>query len=94
MYTHVYIKAHEAIRMFTYKNTRIRRPMQHLGTKMASPAYIQQKKGIHNAPIMVPLSCHHLLLPQAVAAHHHLPQAVVVHPLQDPPAPAAGIHSS
>jgi hypothetical protein len=33
MYTHVYIKAHQAIQMFTYKNTCIRRPMQHLGTK-------------------------------------------------------------
>jgi hypothetical protein len=33
MYTHVYIKSHQAIRMFTYKNTCIRRPMQHLGTK-------------------------------------------------------------
>jgi hypothetical protein len=33
MYTHVYIKSHQAIRMFTYKNTCIRRPVQHLGTK-------------------------------------------------------------
>jgi hypothetical protein len=81
MYTHVYIKAHQAIRMFTYKNTCIRRPMQHLGTKNGLTSLYTTKKDIHHAPLMVPLSHHHLLLPQAVAAHHHLPQAVVVHPL-------------
>jgi hypothetical protein len=43
--------------------------------------------------IRVPLSHPQLPLPQeAVVAHPHLPQAVVVEHLQDPPAPAAGVH--
>jgi hypothetical protein len=33
MYTHIYILSHQAIRMFTYKNTYARRPVPHLGTK-------------------------------------------------------------
>jgi hypothetical protein len=52
---------------------------------MGSPAYIQ--KYIHHAPLMVPLSRHHLLFPPAVAADHHLPQAVVVHPHTGPSCP-------
>jgi hypothetical protein len=45
--------------------------------------------------IRVPLSHPQLLLPQEeVVAHPHLPQVVVVEHLQDPPAPAAGVHWS
>jgi hypothetical protein len=64
--------------------------------KMGSPAYIQNIY-IHQcirAPLTVPLEHHYLLLPQVVAADHHLPQAVVVHPLPAPPAPAAVVRSS
>jgi hypothetical protein len=76
MYTHIYISAHQAIRMFTYKNTYARRPVPHLGTKIGSPAYIQSKR--YTSYIRVPLSHPHLLLPQEeVVAHPHLPQAVV-----------------
>jgi hypothetical protein len=42
----------------------------------------------------VPLEHHRLLLPQAVAAHHLLPQEVVVPPLPAPPAPVAVIRLS
>jgi hypothetical protein len=91
MYTHIYIWAHQAIRMFTYKNTSARRPVPHLGTKISSPSYIQSQRYI--TYIRVPLSHPHLLLPQEeVVAHHHLPQAVVVEHPQDPPTPAAGVH--
>ena len=45
--------------------------------------------------IRVPLSHPQLLLPrEEVVAHPHLPQVVVVEHLRDPPAPAAGVHSS
>jgi hypothetical protein len=63
---------------------------------MGSLAYIK-KIYIHQcirAPLTVPLKHHRLLLPQAVAAHHHLPQAVVAHPLPAPPAPATVIRLS
>jgi hypothetical protein len=92
MYTHIYIWAPQAIRMFTYnKNTSAHRPVPHHGTKIGSPAY---QKGIqNNTYIRVPLSHPQLPLPQEeVVAHPHLPQAVVVEHLQDPPAPAAGVH--
>ena len=90
MYTHIYIKASPAIRMFTYKNTYACRPVLHLGTKIVSPAYIQSKR--YTSYIKGPLSHPHLLLPQEeVVAHPHLPQAVVVEHLQDPPAPATGV---
>ena len=49
---------------------------------------------MHRAPLTVLLEHHRLLLPQAVAAHHHLPQAVVVHPLPVPPTPATVVWSS
>jgi hypothetical protein len=39
MYTHIYIWAYLAIRMFTYKNTSAHRPVPHLDTKIGSPAY-------------------------------------------------------
>jgi hypothetical protein len=91
MYTHIYIyiyiSAHQAIRLFTYKKYMY---PQANDTKTGSPAY---QKGIHHTSIRVPLSHPHLLLPrEEVVAHHHLPQAVVVEHPQDPPAPAAGIH--
>jgi hypothetical protein len=92
MYTHIYISSHQAIHMFTYKNTFARRTVPHLGTKIGSPAYIRSKS-IHDTYISVPLSHPHLLPPQEeVVAHHHLPQVVVVEHPQDHPAPAAGIH--
>jgi hypothetical protein len=93
VYTHIYIKASPAIRMFTYnKNTLAHRPVPHLGTKIGSPAYQKQyTKYIHT--IRGPLAHPQLPLPQEeVVAHPYLPQAVVVEHLQDPPAPAAGVH--
>jgi hypothetical protein len=95
MYTHVYIKAHQAIlNVYIQKYMYPQANAAPRYKKWAHQPIYNKKKDIHHAPLMVPLSRHHLLLPQAVAAHHHLPQAVVVHPLQDPPAPAAGVHSS
>jgi hypothetical protein len=78
------------------KNTRIRRPIQHLGTKWAhQPIY---KKYIYikclRAPLTVPLEHHRLLLPQAVASLHLLPQEVVAHPLPTPPSPMTVARSS
>jgi hypothetical protein len=53
---------------------------------------LYNQKDLHDT-IRVPLSHPQLPLPQeAVVAHPHLPQAVVVEHLQDPPAPAAGVH--
>jgi hypothetical protein len=81
MYTHIYILASPAIRMFTYK--------KYIG----SPAYQKGTKMPHT--IRGPLGHPQLPLPQeAVVAHPHLPQAVVVGHPQDHPAPAAGVHSS
>jgi hypothetical protein len=92
MYT-IYIYIYGPIRpseCLHTKNTSARRPVPHLGTKIGSPAY---QKGIQYTYIRVPLSHPQLLLPQEeVVAHPHLPQAVVVEHLQDPPAPAAGVH--
>ena len=65
---------HSAIQMFTYKNTSIRKPVKHLGSKWAhQPIYKNTK--IHRTTLKVPLEDH--LLP--------LPQAVVSHPLLVPP---------
>ena len=59
--------------------------------KIGSPDY-QKGTKIHHT-IRVPLMHPQLPLPQeAVVAHPHLPQAVVVEHLQDPPALAEGIH--
>jgi hypothetical protein len=69
--------------------------MKHLGTKWAhQPIYKNIYTSMHREPLAVPLENHCLLLPQVVAAHHHLPQAVVVHPLPAPPALATVIRSS
>jgi hypothetical protein len=69
--------------MFTYKNTSIRRPVKHLGTKWAhQPIY--KNTSIHRAPLKVPLEHHHLPLPQAVVAH----------PLLVPPALEVVVRSS
>jgi hypothetical protein len=56
---------------------------------------LSKRYTIYISYIRVPLSHPHLLLPQEeVVAHHHLPQEMVVEHLQDPPTPAAGVHSS
>jgi hypothetical protein len=93
MYTHIYIyKASQAIRMFTYKKYICPQamPQSSVQNRLTS---LYTKKGIQYTSIRVPLSHPQLLLPQEeVVAHPHLPQAVVVEHLQDPPAPAAGVH--
>jgi hypothetical protein len=67
--------------MFTYKKY------------ISSPAYQKGTKMPHT--IKGPLGHPQLPLPrEAMVAHPHLPQAVVVEHPQDHPAPATSVHSS
>ena len=71
--------------MFTYKKYGPFGPYHINGTKLDSPAYQKDTK-IHHT-IRGPLGHPQLPLPQeAVVAHPHLPQAVVVEHPQDHPA--------
>ena len=94
MYTHIYILASPAIRMFTYK--KYISPPARATYRYKQSAHQPIKKGT-KVPhtIRGPLGHPQLPLPQeAVVAHPHLPQAVVVEHPQDHPAQAAGVHSS
>jgi hypothetical protein len=94
VYTHIYIKASPAIRMFTYK--KYIGPPARAASRYKKSAHQPIKKGTKvTHTIRGPLGHPQLPLPQeAVVAHPHLPQAVVVEHPQDHPAQAAGVHSS
>jgi hypothetical protein len=95
MYTHIYIyiglSGHPNV--YIQKIYRPTGPCRILVYKIGSPAYQKGTKIPHT--IRGPLGHPQLPLPQeAVVAHPHLPQAVVVEHPQDHPAQAAVVHLS
>jgi hypothetical protein len=96
MYTHIYIYSGPSRPSKCLHTTKIHWPtgLCHISVQkyIGSPAYQNQYTKIHHT-IRVPLMHPQLPLPpEEVVAHPDLPQAVVVEHLQDPPAPAAGVH--
>jgi hypothetical protein len=91
---YIYIGLSGHLNVYIQKNISAHRPVPHLGTKNRLTSLSKRYTKIHHI-IRGPLGHPQLPLPQeAVVAHPHLPQAVVVEHPQDHPAQAAGVHSS